>query len=85
MNKNQQLILNELAESDGRSLKAHIHSISATRGIPLSTLKLNARILVELQLVEPTNHRASLSPSGSEAVLMPRELDARTHGLQEVS
>jgi len=85
LNRNQRLILNELAQSDGKSLTAHLHSISATHGVPISTLKLNARILTELQLIKREDRKASLSASGNDAMQLLRELDERADQLQEVS
>ena len=50
LNDNQLLILTSIA-SQRRSLTSLLKDLSETRGIPLSTLKLNARILRELNLI----------------------------------
>ncbi len=50
LNDNQLLILTSVA-SQRRSLTSLLKDLSETRGIPLSTLKLNARILRELNLI----------------------------------
>ena len=50
LNDNQLLILTSIA-SQRRSLTSLLKDLSETRGIPLSTLKLNARVLRELNLI----------------------------------
>lgn len=50
LNDNQLLILTSIA-SQRRSLTSLLKDLSETREIPLSTLKLNARILRELNLI----------------------------------
>ena len=50
LNDNQLLILTSVA-SQRRSLTSLLKDLSETREIPLSTLKLNARILRELNLI----------------------------------
>jgi len=50
LNDNQLLVLKELANND-QSLTSLLHRLSRENGIPLSTLKLNARILRELGLI----------------------------------
>ncbi|TRO48409.1 hypothetical protein E2P65_02940 [Candidatus Bathyarchaeota archaeon] len=50
LNDNQLLILNGVARSR-RSMTSLLRELSEEWGIPLSTLKLNARILRELNLV----------------------------------
>lgn len=51
LNQNQIILLNHIGE-DGVSLNAFLNKLSKMRGIPLSTLKLNARILKELYLID---------------------------------
>jgi len=50
LNENQLLILTSIA-SQRRSLTSLLKDLSEAREIPLSTLKLNARILRELNLI----------------------------------
>jgi hypothetical protein len=50
LNDNQLLILKRIS-SNRRSLTSILKSLSNETGIPLSTLKLNARILRELNLI----------------------------------
>jgi hypothetical protein len=50
LNDNQLLILTNVASQE-RSLTSLLKELSEERGIPLSTLKLNARILRELNLI----------------------------------
>jgi hypothetical protein len=50
LNDNQLLVLNAIAEKD-QSLTSLLKQLSDEYGVPLSTLKLNARILRELKLI----------------------------------
>ncbi len=50
LNDNQILILNAVASRE-RSLTSILKELSVECGVPLSTLKLNARILRELNLI----------------------------------
>jgi hypothetical protein len=50
LNDNQLLVLNAIEEND-QSLTSLLKQLSIEYGIPLSTLKLNARILRELNLI----------------------------------
>jgi len=50
LNDNQLLVLNAVSERD-QSLTSLLKQLSEEYGIPLSTLKLNARILRELKLI----------------------------------
>lgn len=50
LNENQILILSRVAEQR-RTMTSLLRSLSEEFGIPLSTLKLNARILRELNLI----------------------------------
>ncbi len=67
LNENQVLILSNIA-GRGERVSRILQRISDTRGIPLSTLKLNAKILRELRLIrygtlsEPDE--AELTPLG---------------------
>jgi len=50
LNQNQVIVLNAVAEND-QSLTSLLKQLSEDHGVPLSTLKLNARILRELNLI----------------------------------
>lgn len=50
INGNQRLILSHIGESTGR-ITPTLQELSGRYGIPLSTLKLNAKILKELDLI----------------------------------
>ncbi|MBN2336240.1 hypothetical protein JXL21_11825 [Candidatus Bathyarchaeota archaeon] len=50
LNDNQLLVLNAVSEGD-QSLTSLLKQLSDEYGVPLSTLKLNARILRELSLI----------------------------------
>lgn len=51
-NKNQLIILWELSNGHRRSISSLLRAISNEMNIPLSTLKLNAKILKELGLID---------------------------------
>jgi len=65
LNENQILILSQVARQR-RTMTSLLRSLSEERGVPLSTLKLNARILRDLNLI-------SYGPAerGREARLRP--------------
>jgi len=50
INRNQQLILSQVGENKGRITPA-LQQISGKHGVPLSTLKLNAKIMRDLGLI----------------------------------
>ena len=54
LNDNQLLVLNKISEKD-QTLTSLLKQISTEYEIPLSTLKLNARILRELNLISYGN------------------------------
>lgn len=54
-NKNQLLILKEIRCNIGRSLTSILRDASRRYGIPLSTLKLNAKILKDLNILKVDN------------------------------
>ena len=58
LNDNQVLVLKAVAERR-QSLTSLLRQLSTDHGVPLSTLKLNARILRELNLISygSMNHR----------------------------
>lgn len=63
LNKNQLLILRHL-DGGGVSMTRLLQRLSESFEVPLSTLKLNARILRELGLVEYGNGDARLTEFG---------------------
>ena len=63
LNRNQILILNEISGTD--TITGTLNRISKTSDIPLSTLKLNAKILKELGLISYCEfHFAELTDFG---------------------
>ena len=52
LNSNQLLILDEISENKNENITQILNKINNERKIPLSTLKLNARILKELKLID---------------------------------
>ena len=68
LNDNQLLVLNSVSERE-QSLTSLLKRLSEDYGVPLSTLKLNARILRELNLISYGSIRdkrsAQLEPLGS--------------------
>jgi hypothetical protein len=85
LNHNQRLILEHLSESDGRPITQHLVSLSLQQGVPLSTLKLNARILRDLELVSLKDRSATLTLSGKEVVLLLRDHVEQVLPIQEVN
>lgn len=71
VNPNQFLILNEIAYNEG-SISSLLNRISARNGVPLSTLKLNAKVLARLGVISygstPGPRQAALTEAG-ETVL----------------
>ncbi|GEM_PF-3998983 len=64
LNKNQMLILNAIEKENG-TITNVLKAISDTKKIPLSTLKMNAAIIKDLQLAAFGNsHIAILTPLG---------------------
>jgi hypothetical protein len=58
--------------------------MSELHRVPLSTLKLNARILREMHLISHTDHSASLTVSGREIVALLQEHSRPAFPVQEV-
>ncbi len=88
LNKNQLLILEEITKEEGRSFTSRLLSLSSTFKVPASTLKLNARVLRELQLISVDDHQVSLTEAGLEALQLVHRLGRsvdKTHPLQEVN
>ena len=52
LTKNQILLLNEIEKNSTKTVTTLVNRLSRSNKIPLSTLKLNARILKELELVK---------------------------------
>jgi hypothetical protein len=55
LNKNQILLLNEIEKNSTRTATGLVGKLSENAKIPLSTLKLNARLLKELGLLNYSN------------------------------
>ena len=84
LNQNQRLILEHLSEPRGRPITPQLATLSSATGVPLSTLKLNARILRELGLIILADHDASLTRSGTEVFLLLRDHVGQVLPIQEV-
>jgi predicted transcriptional regulator len=80
LNNNQLLILNRIA-SNSQPLTGLLNKLSQETGIPLSMLKLNARILRKFNLISYGSVRerrlAEVEPAGA-LVLRLMEADERT-------
>ncbi len=73
LNKNQTLILNEMENNIDKTITGTLNGISRTRGVSLSTLKLNAKILKELGLISYSEfHIAELTDFGKSIMEMLR-------------
>lgn len=68
LNRNQLLILSEVAFCGGNSITCILTDMSSRTGIPLSTLKLNANILKEMELIVYDNHPAALTEAGKMTI-----------------
>ncbi len=68
VNKNQSIILKALNDARGSSLTATLAGVSLNEGVPLSTLKLNARILKDLDPITVRDTSVFLTESGPEAL-----------------
>jgi len=51
LNRNQLLILEEVSRNSEKTISSLLREIEKKHGIPLSTLKLNAKILREIGLI----------------------------------
>ncbi|WP_237558705.1 thiamine pyrophosphate-dependent enzyme [Candidatus Methanodesulfokora washburnensis] len=65
INRNKQLILRRISCANGSSLSSILLELSRNTGIPLSTLKLNARILRDMGLIAYENGRTEITEAGS--------------------
>ncbi|MBI1972106.1 MAG: hypothetical protein HYS53_02290 [Candidatus Aenigmarchaeota archaeon] len=70
LNKNQILILSELDENFPGSVSSFLSSLSSEQNIPLSTLKLNAKVLKRLGLVEFSENSAPITTEAGKFVLI---------------
>ena len=72
LNKNQLLILSKIAGHNS-SISSLLNSISQEQGVPLSSLKLNSRILKELGLIHvsiaPENYGEVRLSNDGEAIV----------------
>ena len=73
------MILEAVNDSHGRSLTATLATVSLNQGVPLSTLKLNARILRDWDLISINDSSVLLTESGLEALAL-LELSGASHG-----
>lgn len=65
LNQKQILILNEISKNSGETATGLLIRLSIERSLPLSTLKLNLKILKDLGLVLQENSKpVKLTPSG---------------------
>ncbi len=65
LNQNQILLLNEIEKNPSKTITSIINKTSKTSKVPLSTLKLNARLLKELELIKySVSKPVELSKSG---------------------
>jgi len=58
LNRNQLLILSKMVYNDG-SISSFLSRLSEAHGVPLSSLKLNSRILQDLGLIKVSKSRDS--------------------------
>ena len=56
-NKNQLIILKKVAENTHKSITSILHNLEKEKEIPLSTLKLNSRILKQIGLIDYGNSK----------------------------
>ncbi|MFZ3077336.1 MAG: hypothetical protein WA139_02680 [Candidatus Aenigmatarchaeota archaeon] len=73
LNANQSLILSEIRDSNNKTITGTLNRISKERGVSLSTLKLNAKILRELGLISYCEfHTVELTDFGKAIIKMLR-------------
>ena len=71
LTKNQILLLKEIEKNFTKTITSLANKLSKTTKIPLSTLKLNARILKELDLIEYINSNpVELTDSGKLVLIL---------------
>lgn len=67
LNKNQLILLNKIAKNSTKTVTSMSNSVSSESNIPVSTLKLNCRILKELGLIAfEISKPVSLTRTGKE-------------------
>ncbi|MBI4177720.1 MAG: hypothetical protein HY516_05150 [Candidatus Aenigmarchaeota archaeon] len=65
LNKNQIILLNSIARNSTKTITSISNSLSSELNIPVSTLKLNCRILKQLDLIAfETTKPVSLTQTG---------------------
>lgn len=65
LTRNQILLLNEIESNSTKTITALVSTISKKSKIPISTLKLNARLLKDLELINySVSEPVELSDSG---------------------
>lgn len=69
LNANQILILSEIRGSGGKTITGTLNSISKTRGVSLSTLKLNAKILRQLGLISYSEFQTARLTEFGETII----------------
>lgn len=65
INRNKHLILRRISCANGSSISSILTELSRSTGIPLSTLKLNARTLRDMGLIAYENGRTAITEAGS--------------------
>lgn len=65
INRNKHLILRRVSCANGSSLSSILMELSRSTGIPLSTLKLNARTLRDMGLITYQNGRTAITEAGA--------------------
>ena len=69
LTKKQVLLLKEVENNSTKTITSLINKLSRTSKIPLSTLKLNARMLKHLGLIEYTNSNPVVISEAGRIVL----------------
>ncbi len=69
INKNQHILLDRIAKNSTKTITSISNSLSSELDIPVSTLKLNCRILKELDLIKfETANPVELTSAGKEVL-----------------
>ncbi len=67
LNKNQIILLSNISRNSTKTVTAVTNSVSSEFGIPVSTVKLNCKILKKLDLIAFENSKpVSLTEAGKE-------------------
>ncbi len=64
LNDNQILLLNAIKHNSFPSVSSLLNHVSSSHGVPLSTLRLNVRVMLELGLAEVNSSHAELTGLG---------------------